>query len=171
MVRKTLLPDAALLAEYRRSGDYTDCYSVDLDRRISFARYVEAFYTTCLFKLERGILRIAVSRPSTDDDASRVANARSDFFAAWEVEARTENELLMCDFQGHTRSWFMTESLQSDGREITRLYFGSAVVARRDAQTGERNMATGFRLLLTFHKLYSRALLWSAKVRLRRLSH
>jgi len=70
----------------------------------------------------------------------------------------------MCDFQSRTRSWLMVEP----GAASTRLYFGSGIVPRVDRRTGEKRMGPGFRALLGFHKLYSRALLATACARLAR---
>ncbi len=69
---------------------------------------MRAFYTTWIFKLERAILKWAVSRASTDLDAKRLAEGEIDRFSAWSVEDRNDNQLLMSDFQGRTRSWLMT---------------------------------------------------------------
>ena len=51
-------------------------------------------------------------------------------FAAWHVENRSENEILMCDFRGRTRSWLMVAPVSTVSDARTRLYFGSAVVPR-----------------------------------------
>jgi len=51
-----------------------------------------AFYTTLVFKLERLILKLAVSRPSTDAQAKQLAAGSIDEFSAWHVEARSENQ-------------------------------------------------------------------------------
>ena len=67
------LPESAPLARYRLDGAFTDCYAVDIRGAISHARYVAAFYTTAVFKLERLILKWAVSRPSTDAQAEQLA--------------------------------------------------------------------------------------------------
>ena len=157
------LPEGTLLDSYRRNGAYADCYTTDITGEVSHSRFIEAFYTTRVFKLERWILRLAVSRPSTDAQAGQLAQGDIDSFAAWSVEARRENELLLCDLHGHTRSWLMTESLDGGG---TRLYFGSAVVPSRDPRTNVTRMGSGFRALLGFHKLYSRILLGAARARL-----
>lgn len=73
--------------------------------------------------------------------------------------ARTRDQLLMCDFRGDTRSWFRVVAHASG----TRLCFGSVVTAR----TPRGGIAPGYRLLLGFHRLYSRALLAAACARLR----
>ena len=160
------LPEGALLSRYRESGDYTDCYFVDIDREVSHAEYIRAFYTTLPFKTERRILKWAVSKPSTDEEASLLAEGKADRFAAWYVEAKEGQQLLLSDFRERTRSWLMTEA--SNGS--TRLYFGSAVVKERDPETQERRMGKSFGLLLGFHRLYSRVLLSSARRRLLRTS-
>ena len=66
----------------------------------------------------------------------------------------------MCDFLGQTRSWLMVAP-EGDG---TRLYFGSVVVA--GDHPGARGPRYPHKLLLGFHKLYSRALLAAARRRL-----
>ncbi len=61
-----------------------------------------AFYTTGVFKLERRILKWAVARPSTDEQARQLAAGAIDaFFAAWRVERPHElPQLLLFDFSG-----------------------------------------------------------------------
>jgi hypothetical protein len=161
------LPRDALLGRYQHGGAYADCYVTELAWRISHTEFVQAFYTTLLFKIERRLLAWFVSRPSTDAQAAQLAAGTLDAFAAWSVEARGDNQLLMSDFQGRTRSWLMVAAGE-DGGETTRLYFGSAVVPVVNAKTGQRTLGPVFRLLLGFHKLYSRALLLAAKSRLLR---
>lgn len=158
------LPPEALLNKYREQGAYTDCYATEMARPISHAEFVEAFYTTPLFKLERLILALLLGRPASDAQARELAEGRLDRFAAWTVEGRAENQLLLCDFQGRTRSWLMTEP-GADGRSM-RLFFGSAVVPKLDRKSGERRMGAAFTALLGFHKLYSRLLLRAAVARL-----
>jgi len=165
-VESSELPENALLQRYRESGDYTDCYFVDIERAVSQAEYIQAFYTTLPFKTERLILRWAVAKPSSDEDASLLAAGKVDRFAAWLVEARQEDQILLSDFRGRTRSWLMTKV----SGHSTRLYFGSAVVKEQDPETQEERLAKSFGLLLGFHRLYSRVLLSSAKRRLLRLA-
>ena len=129
------------------------------------AEYVEAFYTTAVFKLERSILRIAVSRPSTDAEARQLARGERADFAAWTVEARSPDQLLMADIGGRTRSWLM---VAPSGTGETLLYFGSAVVPVRDRKTDRASLGPVFSALLGFHKLYSRVLLRSARSSLAR---
>lgn len=161
-------PQGSLLASYAARGAFTDCYSTEMPGVVSQAQYVEAFYTTWVFRLERAILAFAVSRPSTDDDARRLAAGTQATFSAWRVESRGENQLLMADFKGRTRSWLMVAPVTNGGEARTRLYFGSAVLPVRDVATGGAELPAGFHPLLGFHKLYSRVLLRAAKSRLKR---
>lgn len=146
MIIEDELPADALLQKYVQSGAYTDCFSTEVSRAISLAEYVEAFYTTWLFKLERGILKAAVAKPSTDEQVRALAAGELDTFAAWYVEDRADHQLLMCDFRNQTRSWFMVAP--------DRLFFGSAVVPVDQPS---------YKLFLGLHRIYSRALLAAAR--------
>jgi hypothetical protein len=161
-IRHTALPPGVLLAAYRERGAYTDCYVATLPQPLTLAAFVDAFYTTPLFRLERLILALVVHRPSTDLDVRQLAIGQRDTFAAWRVEARSADQLLLCDLAGRTRSWLMVAPEPDGG---TRLHFGSAVlpVSRGD---GPPRWGLPFRALLGLHKRYARALLWSAHRRL-----
>jgi hypothetical protein len=164
-VEKLPLPENALHRRYAADGSYTDCYSTVIDQVVSHGNFVEAFYTTWLFKLERWILGWTVKKRSNDAEARWVAHGDLATFAAWTVEARAPDQLLMCDFLGATRSWFMVAP-EAGGK--TRLYFGTVVAARQDAATGKHVIDRGFRVLMGFHRLYSRALLRAAAASLMR---
>lgn len=160
------IPDDALLKSYFKEGMYTDCYTTDIDKPVSYEAFVIAFYTTFIFKLERLILKLVVSKPSTDSQVSQFAAGMIDTFAAWDVEERSENQLLLCDFQSRTRSWLMVLPIQVSGNACTRLYFGSAVVPVQNTKTGVYSLGWIYSALLGFHKLYSVILLYAAKLRL-----
>ncbi len=160
------LPPDALLQRYRAAGVYTDCYVTTVSREISLAEFVEAFYTTAVFKLERLILRLVFSRPSTDIEATQLARGELSSFAAWSVEARAANQLLLTDFKGRTRSWFMVDLSENSDARDTKLYFGSAIVPVRNPKDGGPSLGPVFGGLLGFHKLYSRILLRAARRRL-----
>ena len=164
MIVAAPLPPHALLARHAAAGAYTDCYAVDLPAPVEHARYVEAFYTSLGFRPERWLLKLALGKGATDEDARQLALGHCDTFAAWRVEARAPEQLLLCDtVGGRTRSWLMVEPLLPTG---TRLYFGSAVVPQVDRATGARRMGWTFAALLGFHRLYSRLLLGAARARL-----
>lgn len=163
-VRACALPEAALLRSYAEAGAYTDCYGTDVARPVSLAEYLDAFYNSRLFRIERLILAWFVSRPSTDAQARELAAGTRDRYAAWNVEARAADQLLMCDFMGRTRSWLMRD--YDSERQSTRLYFGSALVPSVGRRSGKASMGLPFRALLGFHVLYSRMLLRAAAARL-----
>lgn len=165
-IRSCSLPDDSLLGAYVGTGAYTDCYSTQLDEEIAFSRFVSAFYSTPLFRLERLVLRWLVRKPSTDADAAALGAGTRDHFAAWTVEQRRDDQLLLRDLTGRTRSWLMIQPVRIDGLAATRLFFGSAVVPRAGARGGESTLGVRFRALLGLHRLYSRALLSAAHRRL-----
>lgn len=160
-IRKIAIPAGTLLNKYTSiSGVYTDCYATGMPRKVSFPEFIFAFYTTPLFRLERLILALTVFKPSADMEARQIAGGTTDKFAAWILEDRTENEILLCDFVSRTRSWLMAEQNGTN----TQLYFGSAVVPKM----GETSLEFGYRALLGFHQAYSVLLLLSAKAKLER---
>ena len=162
-IEKCPVPANTSLHKYSINGAYTDCYLTEIPGRVSFPEFVFAFYTTPLFRLERLILGLAASKPSSDIQARHVADGLSEKFAAWYVEDRKEDEILMCDFRGRTRSWLMTIPVSTVNGFRTQLYFGSAVVPKRNPKTGELSLELGFQALLGFHKIYSILLLYFAR--------
>jgi hypothetical protein len=162
-VRRCEPPANALTRPHLSAGEYVDCYFTDLAQPVTFARFVEAFYTTAIFKTERLILRL-VSRPSTDAEAAQLARGERESFAAWSVASRAPDQLLLRDFTGRTYSWLMVAATDPGG---TRLYFGSVVTRVRDARTGAESLGPVHGRLLGFHKLYSRLLLSAAARKLR----
>ena len=167
-IQKRDLPADSLLQPYRARGDFTDCYTTDVNAAVNHAEFVEAFYTTRLFGLERFILKLLIKRPSTHAEARELAEGTRDTFAAWRVETRTDNQILLTDFMGRTRSWLMVQPLSGGAQPQTRLLFGSCIVGPRVASKGHSPADLIFRMLGRFHAPYSEALLASAR---RRLMH
>lgn len=165
-IKKCAVLPQSLLAKYSLDGMYADSYWTEIQGQISLAVYVFAFYTTSLFKLEQFILTYTARRPSNDTQAKELADGTRNEFAAWTVESRNDNELLMRDMFGRTRSWFMVNHLGAEDDKRTQLYFGSAVVPEKDQETGKTSLGLVFRALLGFHKIYSVFLLYSAKTKL-----
>ena len=60
----------ALLRKYQRAGAYADCYATDVGGSVTHAEYVEAFYTTWVFKLERRLLATFAGRAMAEGDIS-----------------------------------------------------------------------------------------------------
>ena len=164
-VQKCAVPQNSLLAAYVRDGSYADSYRTELTGHISLPAFVKAFYTNWLFKLEALILKYTVKRPSNDMEAQELAEGTRTKFAAWDVEGRTENELLMCDMLKRTRSWFMV----THENERTQLYFGSAVVPVKNPKTGKLSLGFLFLILLGFHQIYSFLLLYFASRNIRNI--
>jgi hypothetical protein len=165
-VTRQPVPETALHAKYARNGGHADCFVTDIARQVTHAEYVEAFYTSWLFRLERLVLTCLVFKPSTDAEARALARGERDRFAAWSLEARAPDQLLMHDYQDKTRSWFKVESLPRE-RPTTRLYFGTGIKPVTDG-SGTKRLSIFFRLLMGFHLLYARALLSTARSRLER---
>ncbi|MEO6277638.1 hypothetical protein [Roseateles sp.] len=160
---ETPLPPGSLLARLaaERSA-FADAYTLPFPRTVGLAEFVEAFYTTRLFKVERALLAL-FGKPSSDALARAVARGEAQRIAIWTVQAREGDELLMHEDSGATRSWFKAEAGEGGG---TTLWFGSAVVPRRRSVGGEAQMGRVFHALLGFHRWYSRALLKAAARRL-----
>lgn len=160
------LPAGCLLGRYRANGAFTDCYCTVVPAPVSLDSFVEAFYTSALFRVERTLLGWFAARPSTDQQARALAAGESSSFSAWSVEDRSDQDLLLADFTGRTKSWLMVAPVgRSGGLGQTRLFFGSAVVPRQDNESEKPGMGFVFHALLGFHKQYSRMLLRAARAR------
>lgn len=163
-VKKTAVPDGALPAKYLRLGGYhTDCFETKVEGDISLARFVEAFYTGALFKCERLILKLAAARPSTDANARAIACGETTRFAAWDMEERTDTQMILCDMNKATRSWFMVEPSTESS---TWLRFGSVV----SPKPGTTELPTLIRPLMPLHEVYSILLLKGAVRRLPKIN-
>jgi hypothetical protein len=162
LAREIAVPKDSLLHRYSsQDGAYTDCFEVMLPINATMEEFVGAFYTTWLFRMERFVLTLARRRWITDADARALAAGDAETFAIWRVEARVDNQLLLADDSGHTRSYL---SLASNEGGVARLIFGSAVVP-----TEGRDLPAWVRLTVPLHKFYSKALLRLAERRLRKV--
>ena len=165
-IDKCALPERALLNRYYRADTYTDCYVTNISQTVTHVEFLDAFYNTWVFKLERVILKWVASKPSTDAEAKQLAEGTIESYAAWAVEDRCENQILLSDFLGRTKSWLMVTPKFDTGESQTQLYFGSAVVPSHSSKTSSSTIGYAFQVLIGFHKMYSRVLLYSAKLRL-----
>jgi len=168
-VHSCALPADTFLRRYDHGDNYADCFVVEASGLISLRQYVADFYTTGLFKSERAVLSLA-GRPSLDTQARQVAAGTGTTFAAWSVEERAEDELLMRDVTGRTRSWFKVASVSDEVSDRTLLYFGSAITAVKNGATGRMKIGPVFQSLTGLHIMYSRALLAAAVRRIERLN-
>jgi hypothetical protein len=160
------VPLNSLLRAYKDGAGFADCYVVEVPGAVTQAAFIDAFYTSPLFKVERTMLQYLASRPATDADAKQLAVGKAARFSAWRVEGQSSSELLLADFTGRTRSWLMAEPDARSGQGVrTRLYFGSAVVPLAGSSGKKPRMGWLFHALLGFHRLYSRLLLRAASRR------
>lgn len=163
-ITASALPPRAFLARFETQPNvHTDCFQTSLARDVSLEEYVNAFFNTWLFRIERLILKLTIGKPSTDADIARLANGSADHMAAWRVLERGDNQLLLEVPDTAVRTWLMR---QVDGDQ-THLYFGSALLALRKDKEGNPTIGPVFRGLMGFHKFYARALLFCAKRALR----
>jgi hypothetical protein len=163
------IPLNSSLRKYGDGVDFADCYVTDVPGTVSQAAFIEAFYTSPLFKLERTMLGCLASRPATDADAHQLAVGLVSKFSAWRVEAQSSSELLLTDITGRTRSWLMALPIAvPESVPRTRLYFGSAVVPLPSTGRQKARMGWLFHALLGFHRQYSRLLLRAASRRVQR---
>ena len=169
-VRPCEIPPNSFLHQYKDGPGYADCYVIIVSGTVTQAAYVEAFYTSPLFKIERTLLQYLASKPATDADAKALAGGTATRFSAWRVEAQFSSELLLADFTGRTRSWLMAVPAPL-GNDLpgTLLYFGTAVEPL--SRQGAQSMGWLFHALLGFHRLYSRLLLGAASQRVRPSNH
>lgn len=166
------VPESSLLKTYRGGlhpdawGTYSDCFSVPIERTVSLADFVYAFYTTPIFRIERRIIHALVKIASTDEQARQLAEGSRNDFAAWRLAQRTDSQLLLGDIRDQTRSWLAVTPTGTAQRARTLLQFGSGIAAQQDPRTGQQKRSLGFRLLGGFHVVYSQVLLHSARRRL-----
>lgn len=154
------VPDGTLIADdAQRTGGFADSFVTRVPGTVPLPVYVEAFYTSRLFRAERVLLGLA-GHPSTDTEARAVAEGSADRIAVWGHPVRRGDELLMPQLSGATASWFMTRSVGTE----TELCFGTIV---RPGKSGAKRMPWVYRALSGFHRLYSRLLLASAARRVR----
>lgn len=148
------VPKASLLAAYEEHA-FTDCYCTSVSESVTLPQFIEAFYNTRLFKLERWLLAKLLGIPSSDKQASLLAQGDAVEFSAWQVESRSSDEILLAAWQ--TRSWLFV-SPKTTGSPSTTLFFGSAVISNRE----DGKFSIVFHLLGGFHRLYSKLLLSAA---------
>lgn len=156
-VSEAELPDGVLLERYRIEGGHVDCFVAAVPGIVSLSQFISAFYTSSVFRPERWLLGALLGMPTNNEQIGRLAAGELSRFSAWTVEERRESEILLCDYQSKTRSWLMVQAIEGG----TQLHFGSAVVPARRSSA-----RVIFRVLLGFHRWYSRALLKGALAQL-----
>jgi len=150
----TLPPDAALNTYAAREATHTDCFFIDVPGFLTLQTYIELFFDTWLFRLERHILTLAGFGPAGLPQIQALANGQSEIFAAWMVETRKPNQILMKVGNGHIRTWLQCDLMETGSR----LYFGSAVLPNPKTLRPNRLTAA----LTPLHLIYAKALLGAA---------
>ena len=163
-ITSTALPDTAFLARYEAQPDtHTDCYHARVAKHVPLERFINAFFNSWLFRIERLILKLSLTKPATDQDIANLANGTSNNMAAWRIEERDDDQILLEVPDTPIRTWPMRE----DAGDHTNLYFGSAILPMRTDKNGKPAMGHIFIMLMGFHQIYARALLYLAKRALR----
>jgi len=154
------VPIGGLLNAYAgQPGNYTDCFTLDIPKMVTLREFILVFFNTPVFRLERLLLGLFASRPSVREDVIDLASGASDTLAAWKVESRNKNQMLLAVGGGPIRTWLMVEQHPYNSG-TSRLYFGSAVLAVEQGPNAKLKIGKMFRLMLGFHNFYSRLLLW-----------
>lgn len=91
-------------------------------------------------------------------------------FAAWTLEDRRDNELLMRDMADRTRSWFMVIHSGIKEKPKTQLYFGTGISPSQKRNKKNSSIGLFFNVMLPFHKVYSVLLLYFAKRQLSQIN-
>ena len=157
-------PEHSLITEQSKmSGYVTDCFSIEISRAVKLSDFIEAFYKTPLFRLERVVLSLAPKGRMRDADVTALSKGLTDRIFIWEVETRHDAQILLS--AGGTKSWLMVQPIE-DG---TRLYFGSVLVPA-PSKVKDEAPKVGWLIdsLMGAHLLYSRLLLQAAARRLMR---
>lgn len=160
LVRSGTIPTTSLLYEYETvKGGYCDCYVVDTQGDANLQNYISVFFETWIFKLELKLLSLFGLNRDRPDQVKQLAEGCVKTFAAWKVEGRTENDLLLAVGTGPIRTWLRVEA---HSENAVRFYFGSALLPLRTDRNGHPRLDAISMVLLPFHKLYSRILLRAA---------
>ncbi len=147
-------PPHSLLAACAQRGEYVDAYCTVVPGPVALPQWVAAFYGTRLFAAERCILAL-LGHPSRRHQAVALGRGERERFAAWQVSQRRDDELLLTESTGRTRSWLSAQPAPQG----TTLWFGSALLTRQQEADGRPRLTGAMKALLGLHERYSRALL------------
>ena len=125
------LPPQSLLARIRGPECYRDAFRASVAGEVSLGELVTAFFSSRAFLAERMALHL-IGRGADHADIAALAAGRTERFAAWQMEAREENELLMHDFLDQTCCWLAVSHgaggpLPEPRPGTTDIWFGTAV--------------------------------------------
>jgi hypothetical protein len=165
-ITEAKIPLGSLTNSYANAGAFVDCYYVDIPKEVTLEHYLEAFYTTPLFKVERTLLSVITCKFALDIEAKALSLGHSERYSIWTVEKRISDQIILRDVTKKTRSWLMVQKPSASKSETTRLMFGSVVIPKEITENGQGKFGILFHGLSRFHRRYSRALLNAAYKRL-----
>lgn len=124
MTRATQIevPQGSLLAEFGKAKGHRDCFMREVPGEVSLPQFIERFYCSMAFRPERLVLSL-IGKGASNADAAALARSDAASFAAWNVIARSQDEILLQDFQQSTASWLSVQPAENG----TKLLFGSWV--------------------------------------------
>lgn len=168
MVRAVDIPSGTMLKAYQaQEGCYTDCYAVDVAGAPDIERFIRIFFDTSIFRLERRILALSGLEATHADDVDALARGHRSRFAAWRLEGKTADELMLRFERPSGRTWLHVADVPDQSGQA-RLFFGSALLP--GARDNDKRPTIGWSLhaFLPFHRLYARMLLRAAAADWRR---
>ena len=168
-VRRSVIPPLALVGSYvGQCGTKVDCYRVQVPGQVLLEEFVGSFYRGHLFRFERWVIKTFIGRGSSEAQIEDLLAGKSSIFSAWTQTERCQDQLVMCDYQHRTCSWFMVQKVMKkevgdvDEAEGTWLYFGTVLKPTDYAGRAEWLSYPIFTIFLPVHDIYSRLLLGQA---------
>jgi hypothetical protein len=81
-IKSAAIPDGGLINSYAiQAGCYTDCFVAEISQDVTLSDFILAFFNTPIFRLERLLLGLFASRPSTDDDVANLTSGAGNSLA------------------------------------------------------------------------------------------
>ena len=137
LVKPSSVPESGLLNAYADiPGCYTDCFSAEISGTVQLPELIHSFFTTPVFRLERMILAVFASSPTTDLEVANLACGDGNTLALWKVETREKNQLIMAVGNGPLRTWLMV-SPDKAKKDTSRIFLGSALLPTAFGSKGE----------------------------------
>lgn len=161
-VKRIGVPEGSFLKAYEgREGCETDCFQADVPGHPDIDRFVHIFFDTWVFRIERRLLALLGEDYATSEDVAALAGRSSDTLAAWTVQDRSADEIILAFKRPRGRTWL--QATQLDGSlGSTRLRFGSALLPNIDSEGQTASISWGLKIGLPLHRLYARLLLAAA---------
>ena len=85
----------------------TNCFRNEIPKTVDLSDFIDAFYKTPLFRLERLVLSLATTGRMRDVDITALSKGQVDRISVWQVETRLDAQILLS--AGGTKSWLMVD--------------------------------------------------------------